>query len=143
MQMYLNDGPVRISDISGIIAKNSEMSDIGGHSLFIGQVRADIIDNKRVRAIEYKAYGQMVKTEADKIKASVLSEYPDVRSVEIVHSVGVVKAREISLFVAVSAGHRQQAMEACSKIVEMIKEKFPVWKKEIYDDESYQWKQNM
>jgi molybdopterin synthase catalytic subunit len=62
--------------------------------------------------------------------------------VEIIHSVGLVKAGEISLVIMISAGHRQQAMEACSRTVEMVKERFPVWKKEIFDDSSFQWKQD-
>ena len=59
------------------------------------------------------------------------------RSIEIIHSTGIVNAGEISLLVLVSAGHRQQAMQACSKAVELIKERLPVWKKEIYDDDSH------
>jgi molybdopterin synthase catalytic subunit len=142
MQMCLTEGPVRISDISSMIAKMGKIFDVGGHSLFIGQARADVIDNKTVIAIEYTAYEQMVKAESEKIKATVISEYPDVRSVEIIHSVGLVKAGEISLVIMISAGHRQQAMEACSRTVEMVKERFPVWKKEIFDDSSFQWKQD-
>ena len=46
--------------------------DLGGHSVFIGQVRADMIDGKSVTAIEYSAYEGMVKVEADKIKEEVL-----------------------------------------------------------------------
>ena len=66
----------------------------------------------------------MVKVEADKIKETVLTEFADARTIDIIHSTGVVKAGEISLFVIVSAGHRQHAIKACSKAVELIKEKF-------------------
>ena len=118
------------------------MTDSGGHSVFLGQVRADEINGKKVKAIEYSAYEGMVKIEADKIKETILSEFEDARSVDIVHSTGIVKAGEISLFVLVSAGHRNQAIEACSKAVELIKENLPVWKKEIFDDDSHEWKQN-
>jgi molybdopterin synthase catalytic subunit len=82
----------------------------------------------------------MVHDEADNIIISVLKESDDVKSIDILHSTGIVKAGEISLLVAVSAGHRKQAMEACSKTVEMIKERLPVWKKEVYDDNSHTWK---
>jgi molybdopterin synthase catalytic subunit len=51
-------------------------------------------------------------------------------------------AGEVSLLVLVSAGHRQQAMTACSKTVELIKEKLPVWKKEIFEDNTHEWAQN-
>ena len=128
--------------ISMFIAKIGEMMDSGGHSVFLGQVRADEINGKKVKAIEYSAYEGMANTEADKIKEIILSEFSDAKSVEIVHSTGTVNTGEISLFVLVSAGHRQQAIEACSKAVELIKEKLPVWKKEIFDDDSRKWKQN-
>ena len=77
-----------------------ERPDSGGHSFFLGQVRADRINGKMVKAIEYSAYEGMVKAEADKIKESILAEFDDVRSIDIIHSTGIVKAGEISLLVA-------------------------------------------
>jgi len=108
--------------------------------LFLGQVRADEIQGKKVKSIEYSAYSELVNAEAEKIKKTIYAEFSDVKSVKIVHSTGLVNAGEISLLVFVSAGHRQQAMQACSKTVELIKEKLPVWKKEIFDDDSHKWK---
>lgn len=142
LKNYLIAGPVTQKLITGILEKTGQHADAGGHSVFIGQVRADEINGKTVTAIEYSAYEGMVKVEADRIKETILSEFEDVKSIEIVHSTGIVKAGEISLFVLVSAGHRQQAIQACSKTVEIIKEKLPVWKKEIFDNNSYEWKQN-
>ncbi|HNW57583.1 MAG TPA: molybdenum cofactor biosynthesis protein MoaE [Bacteroidales bacterium] len=137
---YLIKGPVTQELINLVLSSMSEKTDSGGHSAFFGQVRADEANGKRVKAIEYSAYEEMVKPEADKICKSVLSEFSDVRSVEIVHSTGIVKTGEISLFVLVSAGHRLQAMQACSKTVELVKERFPVWKKEIMEDGSHEWR---
>jgi len=140
---YLINKPITSSVITHLIEKLGERSDSGGHSVFLGQVRADEINGKKVRAIEYSAYEGMVKIEAENIKQIIMSEFGDVRSIYIVHSTGLVKAGELSLFVLVSAGHRYQAMLACSKTVELIKEKFPVWKKEIFDDDSHEWKRNL
>jgi molybdopterin synthase catalytic subunit len=120
----------------------AEKTDLGGHSFFLGQVRADEINGKRVKAIEYSAYEDMVNTEAEKIRISIMSEFNDVKLIFIIHSTGVVKAGEISLAVMVSAGHRRQAMQACSKAVELVKERLPVWKKEIYEDDSHHWREN-
>jgi len=139
---YLLEGPVTIKDISIALEKMGDKQSAGGHSVFMGQVRADIADGKTVKAIEYSAYEIMVKTEADKIVAEILSEFTDAQSVDILHSTGTVKAGELSLFVLVSAGHRQQAIQACARAVELIKEKLPVWKKEIYEDDSHIWRQN-
>jgi molybdopterin synthase catalytic subunit len=140
---YLIKGPITQKVITHLMEKMGERTNSGGHSVFLGQVRADEINGKRVKAIEYSAYEGMVKVEADKIKETILAEFRDARSIDIVHSTGIVNTGEISLFVLVSAGHRQQAFQACSKTVELIKEKLPVWKKEIFDDDSYKWKQNI
>jgi molybdopterin synthase catalytic subunit len=140
--MHLIDGPVSPGVISEIVAKGGENHDCGAHSLFLGQVRRDQIEGKYVKAIEYSAYEEMVVMEADKINKSILSEFDDVKAIEIIHSKGPVKAGEISLLVMVSAGHRDHASKACAKAVEFIKEKLPIWKKEIFEDDSGQWKKN-
>ena len=139
---YLIEGPIPQKVISDLIDKLGERTDTGGHSLFLGQVRADKKEERKVIAIEYSAYETMVNIEAEEIKRTILSEFDDVRSIDILHSNGMVKAGEISLLVLVSAGHRHQATLACSKVVELIKEKLPIWKKEIFDDQSMEWRQN-
>jgi len=137
---YLIEGPITQKVISELLAKIGERSDTGGHSVFIGQVRADQINGRKVKSIEYSAYKEMVKIEADKIKNAVFNEFTDVKSIDIIHSTGIVNAGKISLFVLVSAGHRRHSIEACSKAVEFIKEKLPVWKREIFNDNSHEWK---
>ena len=147
--------------MSPILAMLAKKTDTGGHSVFMGQVRADIKGAKRVKAIEYFSYEKMAEAEAGKIKDSILTEFNDVKSVEILHSVGVVMAGEVSLFVLVSAGHRHHAIdtvheipglsfsyfdpvkkEYITRVVEMIKATLPVWKKEIFEDNSTMWKEN-
>ena len=108
--------------------------------MFLGQVRADEVEGKKVKAIEYSAFIEMVNVEVEKIKKEIISEFDDIKSIDIIHSTGVVSAGGISLLVLVSAGHRHQAMEACNKAVELIKERLPVWKKEIFEDDSHRWK---
>jgi molybdopterin synthase catalytic subunit len=137
---YLICGPVSQKIISRYIERMSAKTDSGGHMIFLGQVRADEIKGKRVKAIEYSAYSELVNAEAEKIKKTIYSEFSDVKSIDIVHSTGIINAGEISLLVFVSAGHRHHAMQACSKTVELIKEKLPVWKKEIFDDDTHVWK---
>jgi molybdopterin synthase catalytic subunit len=139
---YLIHGPIPHDVINKLMSKMGERTDLGGHSVFLGQVRADKINGKRITAIDYTAYEGMVTKEADKIRETILTEFGDTKSISIIHSTGIVKAGEISLFVIVSASHRQDAIQACCRAVELIKEKLPVWKKEIFDDNSYEWKQN-
>jgi len=137
---YLTAGPISPEIILQLIKKMGENDDSGGNTIFLGQVRADITRGKKVKAIEYSAYVEMVNAEVENIKALVYSEFEDIRSVDIIHSTGLVKAGEISLLVLVSAGHRHQSINGCAKTVELIKERLPVWKKEIFEDDSHQWK---
>ncbi|MFO7852544.1 MAG: molybdenum cofactor biosynthesis protein MoaE [Bacteroidota bacterium] len=127
-------GPIKSSLIAEYINVLNDDKSSGAHSIFLGQVRNDIINERTVEALEYSAYDAMVEKEALKIKDITRAAFSDVRDIVIVHSTGLVRAGELSLFVMVSAGHRDQATRACRHVVEMIKENFPVWKKEIFED---------
>lgn len=135
----LIDGPVTPEMISALLDMHGKEKVLGGHSVFLGRVRADVRGSRTVRAIEYTAYGEMVSKEATAICDLILFEFDDVKKIDILHSTGRVMAGEISLLVIVSGGHRQQAMAACSRIVDLIKERFPVWKKEIFVDDTHEW----
>jgi len=137
---YLTEGPVTHEIIYSEIKNLGKRKESGGHSIFLGQVRDDLSGGKKVKAIEYSAYEGMVRAEAEKIKKNILNEFSDVMEIIIIHATGVVKAGEISMFVLVSAGHRDHATRACRQTVEMIKEKLPVWKKEIFEDNTHRWK---
>ncbi|HPA87245.1 MAG TPA: molybdenum cofactor biosynthesis protein MoaE [Bacteroidales bacterium] len=140
--MRLIEGPVTPEIISGIISKGQQKTECGAHAIFLGQVRNDIVEGREVKAIDYSAYEEMVIMEADKISKTLLSEFDDVAWIEILHSKGEVPAGRISLMVFVSAGHRGQASKACARAVELIKEKLPIWKKEIFSDDSSRWREN-
>jgi len=85
---------------------------------------------------------QYTEREPVKIKEEIISEFKEVKSVIILHSAGLVRAGEISLFVMTSAQHRREAIEACRKAVEIIKARLPVWKKEIFHDLTHRWTGN-
>jgi len=138
-QHVLVPGPIRSSLIMEYIKKLSDDKSSGAHSIFLGQVRNDKINERTVEAIEYSAYKEMVEKEAKRIQNTIIADYSDVNNVIIIHSAGIVRAGELSLFVMVTAGHRDQATRACRDAVEMIKESYPVWKKELFDDDSHRW----
>ncbi|MDT8400540.1 MAG: molybdenum cofactor biosynthesis protein MoaE [Bacteroidales bacterium] len=137
--IILVPGPVKTSLIAEYLNKTSDDRSAGAHSVFLGQVRNDRINYRTVKAIEYSAYEEMVEKETVKIKNTITAAFSDVKDVVIVHSTGIVKAGELSLFVMVTAGHRDHATRACRHALEMIKENFPVWKKEIFDDDTQRW----
>lgn len=129
---YLVGGPITPMLISELMTLGDEDAGTGAVSVFIGKVRDDEVDGRRVTAIEYSAYEEMAVREADGIANTVRSAFSDVRSVIIVHSLGVVRAGETSLFIMVTAGHRDHATRACRHTLEMVKEKLPIWKKELF-----------
>jgi molybdopterin synthase catalytic subunit len=135
------DGPINPDFIGFAIAKHSVKKEIGAHSIFLGQVRSDEIEGKNVVAIDYTAYNDMAEQKFHEIREDVFDKFP-LTCMHIYHSLGRVKAGEISLFVFTSSVRRKDAIEACSYIVERIKSETPVWGKEIFDDESFVWKEN-
>lgn len=127
--------------IANSIAKHQSKTQIGAHNIFLGQVRADIIDGKTVAAIEYSAYEEMANLKFHEIRETAFSKF-EMSCMHIYHSLGPVKTGEICLFVFVSAPHRKVVFEALNFVVEEIKAQVPVFGKEIFEDESYQWKTN-
>ena len=132
-------GPISPEFISASISKHSGKKSIGAHSIFLGQVREDIIDGKKVIAINYTAYEEMATKIFHEIRESAFEKY-QLTCMHIYHSLGKVDTGEICLFVFTSAPHRKDAINACEEIVEKIKANIPVWGKEILDDESFVWK---
>lgn len=143
MLKYLTEGPVTPGQVAAEITNLAKRKDCGGHSIFLGQVRDDLSEGKRVSAIEYSAYEEMVKDETEKIKKIIFNEFSDVLEILMIHAVGIVNTGEISLFVLVSAGHRDHAIRACRETVELIKDRLPVWKKEIFEDFTHRWPENI
>ena len=135
-------GPVTSGFIADSIQKHSTKTDIGGHSIFLGQVRADKIDGKAVESIEYTAYEEMALEKMHVIREDIFSKY-DLTCMHVYHSLGNVRSGEISLFVFTSSAHRKAAIDACEETVERIKAELPVWGKELFADNTYAWKENI
>jgi molybdopterin synthase catalytic subunit len=135
------EGPIDPSFIGESIAKHQSKTVIGAHQIFLGQVRADESHEKTVSAIDYSAYEEMAEEKLDEIREAALEKY-DLTCMHIYHSLGRVKTGEISLFVFVSSPHRKASNEAIVFLVEEIKDKVPIFGKEVFEDETYQWKEN-
>jgi len=141
LKNIFHQGCITATFIADSIAKHSSKTNIGGHSIFLGQVRSDVIDGKKVAAIEYTSYEPMALEKMHAIREAIFTKYPLV-CMHVYHSLGVVKAGEICLFVFTSSAHRKAAIDACEETVERLKAELPVWGKEIFEDETYQWKVN-
>lgn len=135
------DGAISAEFIAKAISNHQTKTQIGAHDIFLGQVRADIIEGKEVEAIEYSAYEEMANLKFHEIREAAFKKF-DLSCLHIYHSKGIVKKGEICLFVFVSSPHRKEVFEALHEVVEDIKRQVPVFGKELFEDDSYQWKVN-
>ena len=134
-------GAISPEFIAKSIAKHQSKTDIGAHDIFLGQVRSDVIDGKEVKAIEYSAYEEMANRQFFEIKEEAFQKF-NLSCLHIYHSIGPVNAGGICLFVFASSAHRKTVFEALQFVVEQIKQKVPVFGKELFEGDSYQWKVN-
>lgn len=136
------DGPVSPEFIAESIQKHSSKTQIGGHSIFLGQVRNDKKEGKEVIAIEFTAYQEMAMQKLVQIREEIFVKY-NLECMHVYHSLGKVKKGGICLFVFTSSKHRKPAIQACDEMVERIKKEIPIWGKEIYNDNTHTWKENI
>ena len=134
-------GAIPSDFIANSIQKHQSKTSIGAHSIFLGQIRADEVDGKKVAGIEYTAHEEMANTAFHNIREATFEKY-DLSCMHMYHSLGFVATGEICLFVFVSAPHRTVVFEALEHIVEEIKSKVPIFGKEIFEDQTHQWKVN-
>jgi len=135
------DGAITPEKIATSIAHHQVKTNIGAHDIFLGQVRADVIEEKEVIAIDYSCYEEMANQTFYEIREAAFKKY-DLTCMHIYHSKGVVKTGGICLFVFTSSAHRKDAMDACRYLVEEIKAKVPVFGKELFLDNTHVWKEN-
>ena len=109
----------------------------GAVVLFLGTVR-ELTGGRRTVALDYEGYPQMAEVKLAELEASARSRWP-IDRVGIVHRLGHLELGEISVAVAVSCPHRQQAFEAGKFLIDELKVSVPIWKKENWDDGSTEW----
>lgn len=134
-------GAITPSFVAESIAKHTVKKNIGGHSIFLGQIREDEIEEKKVQAIEFTAYEEMALEKTHEIREEIITKY-QLTCAHIYHSLGKINTGEICFFVFTSAPHRKEAILACDEMVDRIKKEIPLWGKEILEDNSHVWKEN-
>src|ERR1700733_2120149 len=115
MKLFI-EGPIDHSTITKALTQLCNSCENGAHEIFLGQVRSDQIDDHTVVAIEYSAFEEMVEEQLKKITDQIFEQFP-IKFLHIRHSLGLVPAGEISLFVLISAPHRQAAFDATCSLI--------------------------
>ena len=106
----------------------------GGTCVFLGTVRND----DGVTAIEYTAYDEMAAAEIDRMLEEAQARFPTARVI-LQHRLGLIPVGEASIAIVAAAPHRDEAFTACRHVIEEVKKRLPIWKKEIHADGTATW----
>ena len=107
----------------------------GGLALFLGAVR-DHNDGRPVTRLEYEAYASMAVAEMERIVAEIEASIPGVRCA-VAHRTGTLDIGDIAVVCAASAPHRAEAFAACRRLIDEVKARAPIWKREHGPDGPY------
>lgn len=133
MTSYLTD---RIIDVVALTAQVSG-PECGAVSVFIGTVRNEN-DGRGVSGIEYSAYRKMAERELDRISTEAYQQFDGVR-VAVQHRLGFLAVGDASIVIAVAHPHRSSSLDALRFIIEAVKRRVPIWKREHYLDGTREW----
>ena len=130
--ILITDNAIDLSKILIDIRDNSA----GAITLFVGTVR-DHDSDDHVSALYYEAYKKMAEDIMTEIEREVLHKW-NIIKFSATHRIGILKVSEISVAVAVSSEHRNEAFEACKYGIDNIKTRVPIWKK-VYSEAGNKW----
>ena len=102
---------------------------MGGIGTFIGCAR-DFSEGREVEQISFEAYGSMALSEMQKLRTDAIEKFK-LLDARIVHRIGTVQGGDNIVFIAAGAEHRVAALEACRWIIDELKQRVPIWKKEV------------
>lgn len=128
MRIDVRDAALSLDEV----VKEVSRPGAGGIATFLGVVR-DESDGRAVTRLDYSAYESMAKREMEKIADEIEREIEGVR-VAAIHRVGSLTVGDAAIVCAASAPHRGEAFRACRLLIDRIKERVPVWKREYGPD---------
>jgi molybdopterin synthase catalytic subunit len=109
----------------------------GAISLFIGTVR-EVNEGRSVSAIEYSAYQSMASAELERILDEAETRF-GVSALVVEHRIGLLGLGDVSVAIAAAHPHRGPALDCTRYVIEEIKKRVPIWKKEHYADGTREW----
>lgn len=126
MLFKLTNGPISLEDATSRLTVTKQ----GALVTFSGHVRPEDTHGNTLSHMEYEAYTEMAELELNKIIATIKSRW-SITGVAILHRIGRVEVNEPSVVIAVTAGHRPEAFEACRYAIDELKRTVPLWKHEV------------
>lgn len=129
---YLSEAPL---DPAALLARVAAPAH-GGTALFLGAVR-DHHGGRQVIRLEYSAYAAMAEAECERIVRETEARWPV--TVALQHRLGTLQIGDAAVIVAAGSAHREAAFAACRHVIEEVKRRVPIWKREHYADGSVSW----
>lgn len=130
------DEPIDVASLDQVVRRGD-----GGVVTFLGAVREDADDGRRVVGLWYEAHEAMAVLEFETIAREARERIGDVR-IAIVHRIGELRIGDVSVAVLAAAPHRSAAFDACSYAIDELKRRAPIWKKERFADGSAEWRES-
>ncbi|MBM3177891.1 MAG: molybdenum cofactor biosynthesis protein MoaE [Bacteroidetes bacterium] len=124
----ITDKPIEVKDA----LEGSSSLSAGAINVFVGNIR-ETSGGKRVLWLEYEAFESMAVSEIKKIIDQAKSKW-EIKGFAVIHRIGTLKPGETAVVVAVSTGHRKESFEACSFIIDSLKQTVPIFKKEVFEN---------
>ena len=123
--------------VSAELITQLEDPDCGAIATFSGTVRRHNV-NRQVIRLHYQCYKTLAVKEGNKILGEAKEQFNIINTL-CIHRVGDLNIGEIAVWIGVNAGHRDAAFDACRYVIDEIKTRVPIWKKEIYVDGDSGW----
>ncbi|HEX6617515.1 MAG TPA: molybdenum cofactor biosynthesis protein MoaE [Gemmatimonadales bacterium] len=128
----MTDRPIELTPL----VVQVQAPDRGGVASFLGLVR-DHHEGRGVLRLDYSAYGPMAEAECGRIVAEAEARWQV--AVALRHRVGTLQVGDVAVAVAAAGGHRDEAFAACRYVIEEVKRRVPIWKREYYADGTVGW----
>ena len=119
------------------ISTMEENNGIGARSVFEGIVR-NTNDGHQVKKLEYECYESLAIKEGDQILDEAIEKF-DLIDAFCIHRVGTLEIGETAVIVVATSGHRDQSFKGCRYIIDEVKYRVPIWKKEHYENGETEW----
>ncbi len=129
----LASNPIDVASLSAL----ADTPAAGAFVSFEGRVR-NHSDGRSVDSLEYEAYAVLAVKEGDRVIREAMEQF-DVEKIVAAHRAGHLTIGDVAVYVGVSAAHREAAFAACRYVIDEIKLRLPIWKREHYSDGTAEW----
>ena len=129
---FLTEGTIELSELLAA----AQSPERGGVAVFLGLVR-NHHDGRPVLRLDYSAYGPMAESECARIVAEAAARWD--AAVALRHRIGALEVGEAAVAIVAASAHRETAFAACRFVIDEVKRRVPIWKREHYADGTVTW----